>query len=64
MPSVLLWAYSVERNFLFAVSKRLRAFRNCLFTGKATAANSRRKLPIAFATPVVKMGFRKVRRLS
>ena len=32
LRSALLCAYSAENYFLFAVPKRLRAFRNCLFT--------------------------------
>ncbi|RJV75915.1 hypothetical protein DWY76_10080 [Faecalibacterium sp. AF27-11BH] len=32
MASAALWPSSVELLFLFAVPKRLRAFRNCFFT--------------------------------
>ena len=39
MASAALWPYSVERLFLFVVSKRLRAFRNYFFTGGVVEGN-------------------------
>jgi len=75
MASAALWPSSVELLFLFAVPKRLRAFRNCFFTDRAVSVKcifsaARRpqadsgKMPFISTTFPVKSESRKIRRFS
>ena len=64
MPSALLWARSEEKYFLFAVPKRLRALRNCFFTGRTMTESGVVLFEIDYATCISCCFWRRCRRTT